>query len=67
MTGGVVCCGQVMASCSCVEQVGHEGPHVCTCGGSWHYTADGEFWADSYPQIPAMSLFNLADVLTGGW
>ena len=28
-------CGSSLASCYCVHGEGHDGPHECTCGGSW--------------------------------
>lgn len=43
-------CVDTRADCRCREPAGHEPPHVCPCGGSWHYE-DGEFYADSFPPL----------------
>lgn len=32
---GVVLCEDNLSSCFCHEAKGHNGVHVCRCGGSW--------------------------------
>ena len=36
-------CGLQESKCFCTEDKGHDGPHVCDCGGSWDFDADGKF------------------------
>lgn len=35
MTRPTVLCDALLAECTCTEALGHDGPHVCRCGGSW--------------------------------
>lgn len=28
-------CPATKSACLCLHEQGHEGPHVCNCGGSW--------------------------------
>jgi hypothetical protein len=44
-------CGVVQASCSCLLDAGHDGPHVCACAGSWERVG-GEFRVVAWPSIP---------------
>ena len=50
---GVVLCGRVQASCTCIEKFGHDEastPHRCECGGSWRgRAADGNFEVVEWP------------------
>jgi hypothetical protein len=34
-------CGDEFHNCDCTLPMDHEGPHVCSCGGSW-LKVDGE-------------------------
>jgi hypothetical protein len=36
LEGAIVSCGVSVFSCRCLETPGHDGPHVCPCGGSWY-------------------------------
>lgn len=47
--GGTVTCGVIEAECICTAEAGHDGPHVCGCGGSWDFDADGKFLAVRLP------------------
>lgn len=55
-TDGTLTCGLVQASCRCIRNQGHEGPHECECQGSWDFDADGQFVVVALPN-PAMSPF----------
>ena len=50
---GTVQCGAKQSVCVCIlEPHPPHTPHECDpheCGGSWRYTADGEFEVISYP------------------
>lgn len=51
-------CDQLESECRCREDTGHEGAHVCPCGGSWLTDEDGNFadvveWPSMYP-IPGL-------------
>lgn len=43
MSSSVNLCGLVQARCACLHPADHSGPHLCACGGSWDFDADGEF------------------------
>jgi hypothetical protein len=49
-------CGTVEAACVCSLPLRHDGPHVCDCGGSWHFDNDGEFVADTLPNLSPLAL-----------
>lgn len=42
-------CTEYRSACNCSLPAGHDEPHSCVCGGSWHYEADGKFVVDSWP------------------
>jgi hypothetical protein len=44
----VVSCGAAEAECVCILDAEHDGPHECSCKGSWHYI-DGEFVGVTLP------------------
>jgi len=46
----IVVCQEREAACRCAEPLDHEGPHVCRCGGSWTYDADGAFVIVAWPR-----------------
>ena len=35
--------------CVCSQEEGHEGPHLCKCGGCWSFTKDGKFRVHAWP------------------
>lgn len=43
-------CGVREAACICDREMTHDGPHHCSCGGSWHIDEAGTFHIVSYPQ-----------------
>lgn len=49
-------CGLVEASCVCGLAPEHDGPHVCDCGGSWHFDTDGAFVIDALPNLSPLAL-----------
>jgi hypothetical protein len=49
-------CEATEARCACTLAQGHEGPHVCVCGGSWE-RVDGRFRVHSWPSIPQPGSF----------
>ena len=55
-------CGELEASCICIEDPGHESSHHCWCGGAWHWE-DGIFHMDEFPGRKVMSLSQLVDIL----
>ena len=54
-------CGSEEASCVCREPKGHNGAHVCSCGGSWIGSGD-DFEVVEWP-APEMSW---SEILTAG-
>ena len=46
---GQVLCGNVAGDCVCVTPPDHDTPHVCECGGSWEWNADGTLNAVRLP------------------
>ncbi len=58
-------CGEVQASCICILAPKHDGSHVCSCRGSWHFDENGEFCADVLPN--EMGLFEAMGYMLGGW
>lgn len=48
--GITMVCGTAFAECICVEAPDHDGAHVCKCGGSWSFDADGKFHVRALPQ-----------------
>lgn len=38
---GSSACNKHQASCTCLRPKGHDGPHVCSCGGAWAYPPEG--------------------------
>lgn len=45
----VVACGVQESSCGCGLPPGHDGHHVCPCGGAWEYDADDNFVIVAWP------------------
>lgn len=46
-------CNEVFASCICKQDEGHDGRHVCPCGGAW--TPEGE--VDTLPPAVPFGTF----------
>jgi hypothetical protein len=44
-----VICGEREASCFCSLDPNHDGPHECSCGGSWTFNDQGQFVVVSFP------------------
>ena len=63
MTAEAVLCGVAESACVCVEDAGHDGPHVCDCLGSWEYDADGEFRPLTFPGGPEASMAGMLEVI----
>ena len=48
---GRVLCEAIAASCVCLLDTAHGGPHECECGGSWKGAdATGDFEVVAWPQ-----------------
>ena len=42
-------CDEREASCYCDQEPDHNGPHVCSCGGSWSIDENGNFKVLEWP------------------
>jgi hypothetical protein len=49
VTTEVVSCALVETFCICCLPQGHEGEHLCGCGGSWTYDDSGVMIPHMYP------------------
>lgn len=41
-------CDATLASCECRLDEGHDGPHVCTCEGSWDDNGEIFAWPSKF-------------------
>lgn len=44
-------CNKVEASCQCIRDKDHEGPHVCDCGGVWEGSMFNNFKPYAFPIV----------------